>query len=743
MAYTPSSWPYDGSALPGGKEFVQGATQTDGVPVPPQAGLSHVEINDAFAKLAQGGDNLQNGDFHGLRDVSAGVPDVSPAGGTRVISKSGRIHVSEGGGRFAPLTKEPSFYDIRKYGALPGIADKAATTAAFNTIFEEISYGYFPTVNGKPLAVIYIPSTDQDGWYVDDLNPYIGSPGAGIFFVGDAPSGRSSFKGSTLVFDGTLGGTMFDFQGINGSTIENITFNLGYKARKGVHLRQYYNIPNASQVGSSGVRFHNCFLCCPENDYDSILVAAGSDDDPPNTFQSSEYRFYNCQFQGNDFGPGLTKQGWGFKSLVPGNTKNFVFDNCTITYCYRGIEATSGYLICREVQGGNIGYDRDQNACLIYTGSVSVDVTGGGIENGTAGYLARFLIATQATPVHIDGAYVAANAPGDDYLIASGGPLHVEGGNWQNSRAMSNAIAWTALTPILLGQQRKNSGKLYRCTVAGTTGNAGGPTTTGSGITDGGVTWDFITSSDANEARLIVAADTVANFGSAIIENAAFPYNTTPIHRVPVYDGSHNPIGAQLGRSGTDFAKNLPHKVYCRGNRTGLFGSNTDEPLPDFNGENVISIRDQFWNDNLDAGCTVLRNDNGVVAIVVPASVLAAAATSHVRLGQVIAGYVITDVWMDVTTLFSGPAVVSPQASIGLLIGEDDVLTAQAIDATAVYGVASADRGTAWDANRIVVPPHGATSDLTLKCTVGGGLASSINAGSLTLYVEHHRLGAS
>ncbi len=307
-------------------------------------------------------------------------------------AKDGVVWVNEGGAGidlWRRLTKEPGFYDIRDYDAKPGASGKAATTAAFNAILAALSYSYFPTVEGKKSAVIYVP-TVEDGWYVGDLNPYVGNNAAGIHFTGDMQSGRGGTGGSLIVYDGTLGGTMFDFQAINNSTIENLAFHMNYKALVGLKIRQYWNVANASQVGASGVTVRNCFIFAPQNSYDSIMIQAGSNDDPPNTRQTDTLCFDNVYMQGNDFGPGVgvTKQGWGFRDVVGGNTKNFTFRNCTVAYVYRGIEAKSGFLIVHGLSAAQVGYDRDKNASAIYTGAAATSVTGCGMESGSPGYLA-------------------------------------------------------------------------------------------------------------------------------------------------------------------------------------------------------------------------------------------------------------------------------------------------------------------------------------------------------------------
>jgi hypothetical protein len=51
---------------------------------------------------------------------------------------------------------------------------------------------------------------------------------------------------------------------------------------------------------------------------------------------------------------------------------------------------------------------------------------------------------------------------------------------------------WTASRVYAVNDQVHNGGNVYRCTTGGTAASSGGPSGTGTGITDGGVTWNFV-----------------------------------------------------------------------------------------------------------------------------------------------------------------------------------------------------------------------------------------------------------
>ena len=55
-----------------------------------------------------------------------------------------------------------------------------------------------------------------------------------------------------------------------------------------------------------------------------------------------------------------------------------------------------------------------------------------------------------------------------------------------------SGAAWIALTPYVVGDRVVNAGNIYRCTAPGTSAATGGPAGTGTGIVDGGCTWDYL-----------------------------------------------------------------------------------------------------------------------------------------------------------------------------------------------------------------------------------------------------------
>lgn len=92
----------------------------------------------------------------------------------------------------------------------------------------------------------------------------------------------------------------------------------------------------------------------------------------------------------------------------------------------------------------------------------------------------------------------SANATGlaRYYRIYAGATCHIQGLCSQ---------AWAASTPYILNQQVNNNGNVYICTTAGTSASSGGPSGTGTGITDGSAVWDYVGPAEMVLANVSIA----------------------------------------------------------------------------------------------------------------------------------------------------------------------------------------------------------------------------------------------
>lgn len=109
------------------------------------------------------------------------------------------------------------------------------------------------------------------------------------------------------------------------------------------------------------------------------------------------------------------------------------------------------------------------------------------------------------------------NLPSDAYAAASGGTKD-KTGTWSAATSAAGVAGyysimdsagttcheqglvsqpWAASTAYVLNQQVHLGGNVYKATTAGTSAGSGGPTGTGSGITDGSAVWAYVGAADA------------------------------------------------------------------------------------------------------------------------------------------------------------------------------------------------------------------------------------------------------
>jgi len=357
--------------------------------------------------------------------------------------------------------------------------------------------------------------------------------------------------------------------------------------------------------------------------------------------------------------------------------------------------------------------------------------------------------ATQSSPVAMSGGYADSSCPPPGYILNLDGPTTVSAFEFSNGTTTASGLPWTPDTDILLGQFRLNDGnKWYYCRSPGTTASSGGPTGTAtSGIIDGTVEWGYTgQTGDANVAKILVGNPGPTGTGSCYVTACEFPYNTTAITGLPIYDGNDNPIGAILGHSSLDYAKSVSHAVYGRGNFTALRGSTANEQLLDFDGRPSIDQRSQVWTDNVpDPDLAITRNDGKGYVVTVPYTAVITG-TGTVTVAAFPKQYKITDCILDVTEAFAGSGGLSGiTAKVGIDGGAlDALLLAGNVESTTQYGLVSADRGAGWDGGRYLTDWTTSFPNQLIVITfaAGAGVLADLTDGSLTLYLETARLSA-
>jgi parallel beta-helix repeat protein len=136
---------------------------------------------------------------------------------------------------------------------------------------------------------------------------------------------------------------------------------------------------------------------------------------------------------------------------------------------------------------GDVGIDAE--------GSYDVTISGNTVADCTFGGITTFFLNRNVT---IAGNSIAAfgNTPCVKVYNSQSGSYQANYGitiSGNSMRATTMAAAWAASTAYVAGAVRVNdSGKTYRATTSGTSAASGGPTGTGTTITDGTVTWTYV-----------------------------------------------------------------------------------------------------------------------------------------------------------------------------------------------------------------------------------------------------------
>lgn len=115
-----------------------------------------------------------------------------------------------------------------------------------------------------------------------------------------------------------------------------------------------------------------------------------------------------------------------------------------------------------------------------------------GTELGSATLPATWLGAAASGAVALAGTWsgtgAAAGTAGHFRIYdPTGATCHIQG---------LVAMPWAASTAYTVGQEVSNGGNIYACTTAGTSAASGGPTGTGTGITDGTAVWSYVGTAD-------------------------------------------------------------------------------------------------------------------------------------------------------------------------------------------------------------------------------------------------------
>jgi hypothetical protein len=150
-----------------------------------------------------------------------------------------------------------------------------------------------------------------------------------------------------------------------------------------------------------------------------------------------------------------------------------------------GVNTYTGAVVSPTLYGGN-------NATITYSGSQ------GGYTAGQYTLLSASNLAGGVSSGVVNASAIIVN---DDTVNAPGSAV-----SWLNVFGNVGTNAWTASTAYGVGTNANNGGRIYQVTSAGTSAGSGGPSGTGSAITDGGVTWKYV-SADFSGDRVGIQAE--------------------------------------------------------------------------------------------------------------------------------------------------------------------------------------------------------------------------------------------
>jgi len=281
---------------------------------------------------------VRGGDYHGLRDMSGGLPSVAPSGEARLVSSAGKPLVSGDGKNYRRL-----FWtiDASEYGVVAGDSSEnsQALQDVFNWARDEITAERQVVILLPPGKIRY--TTPAVFYGTGSMAPILlGAKGRGDNY--------SSTGASILFFDGDAGAEMFFAQGLNAGHFKDVMFDGNYKARcvfvySATTFADRAVLDAANDVVWEHCRFQNVQIATPG----TILVELGTDPALTGgaTYEAATWLFKHCTFRGeNPASPSdyANMKAIGVKNMSGGNAKCGRFEDCSWQWCDKAMDNASG-----------------------------------------------------------------------------------------------------------------------------------------------------------------------------------------------------------------------------------------------------------------------------------------------------------------------------------------------------------------------------------------------------------------
>tara|TARA_R110000744_G_scaffold310228_1_gene417945 strand:- start:222 stop:3023 length:2802 start_codon:yes stop_codon:yes gene_type:complete len=230
---------------------------------------------------------------------------------------------------------------------------------------------------------------------------------------------------------------------------------------------------------------------------------------------------------------GMYKCDFNFKEI---KAKNAIFANAFVNTSVRVQTATTTRKLCDIAAFSSQFYIGIDNA--VYDGSLAEsnlpaycrvgEASRNGIvevkSNNCGGYIDPDpIVLIDSGCKNVGQIHNNVLAPSHGTETNTGSAFRMQQGVSSNRQIYIVSPAWTGGTAFGLNQRVINGGSGYQCITAGTSAASGGPTGTGSEITDGTVVWKYVT-------NVAAVGQTVLNYGTEFDRMAASRTSTLKVY---------------------------------------------------------------------------------------------------------------------------------------------------------------------------------------------------------------------
>lgn len=666
------------------------------------------------------------GAIHGLKNGDGDA--ASPASGFAFGRMSdGRAQVSENGQPFKSVLRGKDVWDIRDFATnvMNGNAtqDTAALVAACAKISSDSN-----SANARPGTILF----PRGNLLLTTPLTIYGSAGSASSLIGT--NGRSRGPDGTCITwaGGNSMSPMLHLLGMNASLIQGIAFN-GFQ--DATHLARFCVWAETNQrnggAGSSGLKFQDCWFTGYGNLGAGLVI--GDEVRTTLTVNTLVGSFIVGEQVLNSQDGIATVLIWdGATQLKIGQLMGNSFTTATVTLLGLTSGATAT-IASSSIDGAYLGNLQCSELVVDHCGFQGTEISDQTDKRAGWAGIATFGVGnnknyTVINPV-IDGMRY-----GIDTGIGGSGFFHVEGASGSTighagkgffARFGGGQVTWDG-GDFENGGTSCKGGVFYLAAGGSMTVNAGEffgyPPTDQYMIKNAGILNMFGSHLGADTGNAQIQTDpaigTLGLYGVGWRENFA--------GYLPIFDGSNNPLGLN---GSADYARGATSNVIAENCLSNITGNAVI--LPDIYGRPISPLRNQLWDNGINAAVVV--NRRGALSASCEVRTfdfnLVKSAGGTVEFADTPAKAVIRGVLIDVTTPFKGGALTAVVCRIGndgsdnAYLADQDVWTAA---------------GQFQSFTPVVAPWAGGT--LKAKFSPTTAAISALTQGSVTIYVFYEKL---